>query len=203
MTFKVMPALSAAILGLVTLGHAAEKATTSTAAPAKAAVKKEAKAATKPAPAKPAAKPEVKAVTKPAAPATAKPAAAAKAVKSGTTSKAKPAFTLISVEQKIVEKTNAERARHGLPPLTVDSSLMHSARSHTTWMTRSQQLQHTNAAVAENIAMGQTTSGEALQSWMSSPGHRANILNPRYRRIGVAAYRAANGATFWCQQFLW
>ena len=37
---------------------------------------------------------------------------------------------------------------------------------------------------------------------MNSPGHRANILNPGYRRIGVAAYRTPEGTVYWCQQFL-
>jgi uncharacterized protein YkwD len=37
---------------------------------------------------------------------------------------------------------------------------------------------------------------------MNSSGHRANILNPGYRRIGVAAYATPEGTIFWCQQFL-
>jgi uncharacterized protein YkwD len=56
--------------------------------------------------------------------------------------------------------------------------------------------------VAENIAMGQRSSTEAVQSWMSSPGHRANILDASYTRIGVSAYRTPDGTIFWCQQFL-
>jgi uncharacterized protein YkwD len=90
-----------------------------------------------------------------------------------------------------------------LPPLVMDSSLMRSARAHTTWMTKANSLQHTSAPVAENIAMGQRSTREAIQSWMNSPGHRANILNRSYRRIGVAAYTAPNGTAYWCQQFLW
>lgn len=109
---------------------------------------------------------------------------------------------LIPIERNIVTLTNAERARHGLPPLEVCPNLLNSARDHAAWMTRRQSLQHTRQAVAENIAMGQTNSREAMQSWMSSPGHRANILNRGYRRIGVAAYRTAAGTIFWCQQFL-
>jgi len=106
------------------------------------------------------------------------------------------------VEKKVIEKTNAQRARHGLPPLKVDVRLVRSARRHTAWMTRNG-LQHTTAAVAENIAWGQRSSSEVIQSWMTSPGHRANILNGRYRRIGVAAYTARDGSIYWCQQFLY
>jgi uncharacterized protein YkwD len=42
-----------------------------------------------------------------------------------------------------------------------------------------------------------------VQDWMSSSGHRANILNSGHSRIGVGAYRGANGQIYWCQQFQW
>lgn len=107
-----------------------------------------------------------------------------------------------AVELRIVERTNAERAQRGLSPLILDESLMKSARKHCGWMARSHTLRHTSAAVAENIAMGQSNASEAMRSWMNSSGHRANILNRRWRRIGVAAYVASDGTIFWCQQFL-
>jgi uncharacterized protein YkwD len=68
-------------------------------------------------------------------------------------------------------------------------------------MTRNRSLSHTSAPVAENIAMGQTTAPEVLQSWMNSPGHRANILNASHTKIGISAYRTKSGTVFWCQQF--
>lgn len=116
---------------------------------------------------------------------------------------AKPQFAFHEIESKLISATNATRARHGLPPLKVDHALMRSARRHAAWMTRSRALQHTSAMVAENIAMGQRSVRGAMQSWMSSPGHRANILNGRYRRLGVAAYRTPEGTIYWCQQFMW
>lgn len=106
------------------------------------------------------------------------------------------------IEARIIERTNAQRARHGLPPLSVDNRLLGSARRHAAWMTNSRSMTHTTQAVGENIAMGQHSSGEVLTAWMNSPGHRANILNPGYRRIGVAAYRTREGTVYWCQQFL-
>ncbi len=114
---------------------------------------------------------------------------------------AKPKIELAAVEKAIVERTNAERARYGLALLEVDEGLMESAREHAQWMTRNQTLRHTSAPVAENIAMGQQDSQQALASWMGSSGHRANILNPAHRRIGVAAFQTASGIIFWCQQF--
>ncbi len=110
-------------------------------------------------------------------------------------------FALHTVEQQVVDQTNAQRARHGLPALVVEPALVHTARSHTTWMTSRRSLQHTSRPVAENIAMGQRNAPEVLNSWMNSSGHRANILNRNHRRIGVAAYTAADGNVYWCQQF--
>jgi uncharacterized protein YkwD len=108
---------------------------------------------------------------------------------------------LIPIERNVVNYTNAERAHLGLPPLEVDPNLVRSARAHAAWMTRNHTLQHTRLPVAENIAMGQRSSQEVVRSWMSSSGHRANILSRAHRRIGVAAYRTPSGTIFWCQQF--
>lgn len=110
-------------------------------------------------------------------------------------------FPLHPVEQSLIDRTNAERARYGLHPLMPDRNLIISARQHAAWMTNRRALQHTRQSVAENIAMGQRDSADALRSWMNSPGHRANILNRSYRRIGVAAYTTPEGTIYWCQQF--
>ena len=115
---------------------------------------------------------------------------------------AKPAaFELYAVEKEIVQYTNRERARRGLPALTADESLVKSARRHAIWMSSRRRLQHATTASAENIAQGQSTAREAVSSWMHSAGHRANILSYRWSRIGVAAYVASNGQIYWCQQF--
>ena len=107
------------------------------------------------------------------------------------------------IELKIIAKTNEKRASHGLKPLVTSSELVASARKHTSWMCRTRNLVHTTKAVGENIAMGQRSADEAVRDWMNSSGHRANILNPRYTRIGVAAYQIGDeGTVYWCQQFL-
>ncbi len=112
-----------------------------------------------------------------------------------------PKFELIAIERNIIDRTNEQRVRYGLPALEVDPALVASARRHATWMTLNRILRHTRAPVAENIAMGQRSSQEAVGDWMRSPGHRANILNRRYRRMGAAAYRTPEGTIYWCQQF--
>ncbi len=109
---------------------------------------------------------------------------------------------LLQIEQNIVDYTNAERAKYGRPTLKVDTKLMKSARRHTAWMTNNRNMVHTGSPVAENIAMGQPNSVAVVRAWMNSSGHRANILNSGYRRIGVAAYRTPGGTIYWCQQFL-
>jgi uncharacterized protein YkwD len=78
---------------------------------------------------------------------------------------------------------------------------MATARQHGNWMASYRQMVHSNIGVAENIAMGQSSSQQVLHTWMNSSGHRANILGG-YRRIGVAAYRSPEGTIFWCQQFM-
>lgn len=129
--------------------------------------------------------------------------AAAKAATTANKSTKKKAatFALWPVEQKVIDLTNAERRRHGLPPLATDPALVRSARNHAYWMASSRTLQHASGAWAENIAQGQTSAGHAVNCWMCSSGHRANILNGRHRRIGVAGYRSSSGDIFWCQQF--
>lgn len=110
-------------------------------------------------------------------------------------------FELIAIEKAIVEQTNAQRARYGLPALEVDINLVQTARTHAIWMARSRVLQHNRIGIAENIAMGYPTTEAAIRGWMNSSGHRANILHRGYRRIGVAAYQSAGGTVYWCQQF--
>lgn len=109
-------------------------------------------------------------------------------------------FELIAIEKLIVEQTNAQRARYGLVPLKVDVKLMKTARQHGIWMARNRSLQHSRG-VAENIAMGYTSTPDVMRGWMNSSGHRANILNRSYRSLGVAAYQSAGGTIYWCQQF--
>jgi uncharacterized protein YkwD len=109
---------------------------------------------------------------------------------------------LLAIEANVVSYTNNERARYGLPPLEVDMKLVKTAREHCSWMTLNRIFQHTRRSVAENIAMGQPSSQDVVRSWMNSSGHRANILNPNHRRIGVSAYRTQSGTIYWVQQFM-
>ena len=53
----------------------------------------------------------------------------------------------------------------------------------------------------ENIAKGQTSPENVMNSWMDSPGHKANILSPNYGKIGVGCYTDPHGYIYWVQEF--
>ena len=112
-------------------------------------------------------------------------------------------ITLAPHEQRLLDETNEARARHGLRALSADGTLTGQARSHASWMARNSRLQHARTGYrAENIAAGQRSAKSAVQSWLNSSGHRRNLLNPSFTRIGVAGYKNRNTKkVYWCQQF--
>ena len=108
-----------------------------------------------------------------------------------------------------MRQTNQERAARGLGELRVDAELSRAAAvrarelvesfSHTRpdgsdWSTVS------TAVSGENIARGHDSAERVMAAWMSSEGHRANILRGSLSRIGVCAYRAG-GVLYWVQLF--
>lgn len=53
----------------------------------------------------------------------------------------------------------------------------------------------------ENIALGQRSSDSVMTAWMNSPGHRANILNTHFKKIGVGHFLSSVGTHHWVQLF--
>jgi uncharacterized protein YkwD len=110
--------------------------------------------------------------------------------------------SLTGTEQALLGEMNRVRAAHGLAPLRVDARLQRAARSHAGDMLRrgyfahgslSRRIQAVGARgprVGENLAWG---TGEAakprriVKMWLASPPHRANLLRPGFRRVGVGA----------------
>lgn len=108
----------------------------------------------------------------------------------------------------IVKYTNIERTKRGLKPLVLQPTLRNSSLKKVDDMLDRQYFEHVSPQgisvadivrdagyqfeiVAENLALGDFgTDQKLVQAWMNSPTHRANILNPRFTEIGVAA---ANG----------
>ena len=108
----------------------------------------------------------------------------------------KPAY-----EAEMLDLINEERQRHGLRPLQADAEMLHVARAHSKDMFARGYFAHDNpegkdpfdrmraanvlfAAAGENLALAQTVE-IAHVNLMNSPGHRANILNPSFGRVGI------------------
>ncbi len=58
-------------------------------------------------------------------------------------------------------------------------------------------------AIAENVAAGQTSAEEVVNTWLASPGHCANLMNPRYSETGVAyaVNPASDMGIYWAQVY--
>jgi uncharacterized protein YkwD len=105
---------------------------------------------------------------------------------------ASPASATTTREARLLHKINNARANHGLAPLTASRDLMSAARSHTVSMAGARTLFHTASfsslccweAVGENVGYGFSVRGLHRQFMRSAP-HRANILDPRMRQVGV------------------
>src|SRR5580692_9921589 len=96
--------------------------------------------------------------------------------------------------RQLMEATNADRAQHGLGPLKWDPALARAAQREAELETRVGQEGAHFHVVAENLAAAATP--DALEAeWMQSPGHRANILDPRLNEIGVGLVR--QGGYLW------
>lgn len=119
--------------------------------------------------------------------------------------------------QQIVSLANAERAKAGCDPLRVDNRLQAAAQAHADDMAARNYYEHDNpegqnagdrmAAAGygwrrwgENIHRGPKDPATAMRDWMNSSGHRANILDCRFKDIGVGVNVSANGP-WWVQNF--
>ncbi|WP_425519696.1 CAP domain-containing protein [Streptomyces auratus] len=121
-----------------------------------------------------------------------------------------------SAEAQVLSLVNQERGRAGCSPVTADGELAHLAQQFSDDMAGRGFFGHTDpdgdtpwdraraAGIAdlggENIARGQANAQSVMDSWMSSPGHRANILNCEYKTLGVGAHFGPGGP-WWTQDF--
>jgi uncharacterized protein YkwD len=105
-------------------------------------------------------------------------------------------------ENEIADRVNSERGMRGMRPLKVTLSLMHSARSWSGRQASERRMYHSNwPGMGENVAYGQKDPADVMRAWLTSPGHRANILNPKYTEIGVGVVIAGNGQAYYTQHF--
>lgn len=127
-------------------------------------------------------------------------------------------YQLNQFEQKVVDLVNAERAKVGLKPLTVDLQLAKVARLKAEDMRDNNYFSHesptygsffnmlqkfgiTYRTAGENIAAGYRTPEAVVAAWMGSPGHRSNILNPNFTAIGVGHAKGGRYGNYWVQLF--
>lgn len=114
---------------------------------------------------------------------------------------------------KVYLRVNKVRANHGLPELKFNSCLTTEvAQPWAARMAETGDFEHRknsqvrdacpkNGWVGENIAYGYPTAKSVMRAWMHSSGHRANILRPQFRRIGLGLATDANGRIYWVQNF--
>lgn len=116
------------------------------------------------------------------------------------------------VEHRLGQLINAERSANGITPLRIDVRLVSSSRSWSNDMVSSGVLAHDGnladevpaAATrwAENVARTEHADAAAAihEFFMSSPGHRANVLDPRFTDLGVGVAKTG-GSTYATQRF--
>jgi uncharacterized protein YkwD len=105
----------------------------------------------------------------------------------------------------LLETINSVRRAHGLAPLRIDPTLTDAARFHTLDMLRRDYFAHGDFAnrmtrfraagptVGENLAWesGGSSAQFLVDAWLASPDHRANLLRPGFRRIGIGLARGS------------
>ena len=117
------------------------------------------------------------------------------------------------VELGVFRSVNRVRRAYGLPRLRPSLRISFIAALHATDMARYRFMSHSSSngtpfntrirmvenarVVGETLAAleGRATGRRVVRSWMRSPSHRAQVLNPRYRRIGVGR-ATAGGLVF-------
>jgi len=129
------------------------------------------------------------------------------------------AAPLKTIEDEVLWLINIERSKNGLKPLASNWQAARVARIKSQDMIDNNYFSHTSpvygspfkmmesfglrfSAAAENIAYGQRTAQEVVNTWMNSPGHKANILGRNYTQTGIGVAKKANGTLYFTQVFL-
>lgn len=130
-------------------------------------------------------------------------------------------------EKEIFKLVNEIRTNHYLKPLQWQEDLARAARYHSRDMAYDSYVEHATydrknnrlvkvcetfervekfidfPYLGENISVGKNTAIEAVDGWMKSKGHRANILNPNFKYLGVGYFYLENTIYqyYWVQDF--
>ncbi len=128
--------------------------------------------------------------------------------------------TLSDAAADLRDLTNGERSRAGLSELRPSDRLIRAAQIQAEQVAAAGRLDHTVAGAqyprledrleaagyawrnaGENLAFGQRGAADAMATWMNSPGHRANILNPDFTELGAGYIVDSNGRPYYVQVF--
>ncbi len=142
----------------------------------------------------------------------------------GANANASPTLAEASaIERRAFEQTNLVRMQNGLAPLEWDAHVCRMARSHSESMFRLNYFSHvtpdgqrlrdraraagilTFTVLGENIAYNQgyeDPGAFAVERWMASAKHRANILSKEFRAMAIGTYVAPDGSVFLTQTFI-
>lgn len=128
-----------------------------------------------------------------------------------------------AIERRAFEQTNEARVANGLPPVEWDSELCRMARDHSERMARLGYLSHETPeglqlkdrahrngiphfrVIGENLAYNRgynDPGGFAVERWLTSSGHRANILYVGFQAAAIGSYVAADGSVYLTQVFI-
>ncbi|MEH7384898.1 CAP domain-containing protein [Bacillus sp. JJ1521] len=127
-----------------------------------------------------------------------------------------PTAGVSNFERQVIDLTNAQRKKNGLPALQSDAALGKVAKTKANDMQQKNYFSHTSPTygspfdmmrdmgvsyktAGENIAKGQASPEAVVNAWMNSEGHRKNILNPNFTHIGVGHQASGN---YWSQMFI-
>ncbi len=124
-----------------------------------------------------------------------------------------------SYQKQVLNLVNAERTKRGLNALTLDAKLSNVATIKSQDMINKNYFDHNSPtygspfdmmkqfgisyrSAGENIAEGQRSPQEVMNAWMNSEGHRKNILNPNFTKLGVGVAKTSSGILYWTQMFI-
>ncbi len=129
-----------------------------------------------------------------------------------------PAIDTAAAAADLVKSHNEVRVANGLAPLTLHPTLQYCAESHSADMAEHTFMSHTGSdwstpfqrmsrngykyrSAGENVAAGQGSVSQVMNTWMGSFGHRANILGRQYKDIGAAVRLSKGGTPYWTVTF--
>ncbi len=121
-----------------------------------------------------------------------------------------------SFASQVLKLVNIERVKGGLSELTLSQSLVapankraqeivqsfsHTRPNGTAWSTVLDEYNVSVSAAGENLAYGYNTPEAVVEGWMGSQGHRANIMNANFHKIGIGVYKDSKGTVYCTQLF--